>query len=72
MNGFYAPFYKFQKMKKNISVQEIEEIIKNKLRQNGVLDMVGQEKVSEIKNKIKDILEKRLSRHYKKKPCQNS
>jgi hypothetical protein len=44
-------------MKKNISVQEIEEIIKNKLRQNGVLDIVGQEKVSEIKNKIKDILE---------------
>ena len=45
-------------MKKKISIEEIEEIIKEKLKQNGVLDVVAQEKISEIKDKVKDILEK--------------
>lgn len=45
-------------MKKKISIEEIEEIIKNKLRQNGVLEVVAQEKIAEIKNKVKEILEK--------------
>lgn len=44
-------------MKKRISIDEIEEIIKNKLKQSGVFDVVGNEKISEIKNKIKEILE---------------
>lgn len=45
-------------MKKKFSIDEIEEMIKEKLKQNGVLEMVGQEKISEIKGKIKDILDK--------------
>lgn len=45
-------------MKKKISIEEIEEIIKNKLKQNGVLEVVAQEKIAEIKNKVKEILEK--------------
>lgn len=45
-------------MKKRISIEEIEEIIKSKLKQNGVLEMINQDKISEIKNKIKDILDK--------------
>jgi len=45
-------------MKKQISIDEIEEMIKGKLKQNGVLEIISQEKISEIKNKIKDILEK--------------
>lgn len=44
-------------MKRKISIEEIEEIIKNKLNQKGVLNVVGDDKISEIKNKIKDILE---------------
>ncbi len=44
-------------MKKRISIEEIEDIIKEKLKQNGVLEVISQEKISEIKNKIKDILE---------------
>ncbi len=44
-------------MKKRISIDEIEEMIKNKLKQDGVLEMINQEKISEIKSKIKDILD---------------
>jgi hypothetical protein len=44
-------------MKKRISIEEIEGMIKEKLKQNGVLEVISQEKISEIKNKIKDILE---------------
>lgn len=44
-------------MKRKISIEEIEEIIKKKLSQKGILDVVGNEKISEIKNKIKEILE---------------
>jgi len=44
-------------MKKRISIDEIEEIIKTKLKKDGVLEMISQEKISEIKGKIKDILD---------------
>lgn len=44
-------------MKKRISIEEIEGMIKEKLKQNGVLEVISQEKISEIKNKIKDILD---------------
>jgi len=35
---------------------EIEELIKDKFRKNGVLDMIGQDKISEIKEKIRSII----------------
>lgn len=44
-------------MKRKISIEEIEEIIKNKLNKQGILNVIGDDKISEIKNKIKDILD---------------
>lgn len=35
---------------------EIEEMIKDKLRKNGVYEMVGEEKISEIKEKVRSII----------------
>lgn len=43
-------------MKKQISMTDIEEIIKEKLKNNGVYEMIGEDKISEIKNKVKDII----------------
>lgn len=47
-------------MKKQISIKEIEEIIKKKFQENGVLNIVDEEKISEIKNKIKNILDNKV------------
>jgi hypothetical protein len=44
------------KMKRQLSMTEIEEIIKEKLRNNGVYELVGEEKISEIKDKIRSIV----------------
>lgn len=43
-------------MKRQISMTEIEELIKDKLRKNGVIDMIGEDKISEIKDKVRSII----------------
>ena len=60
-------------MKKRISIDEIENMIKNKLKQDGVLEMISQEKISEIKGKIKDILDnhKKLDEQESQQPTSN-
>lgn len=48
-------------MSRNISMSEIEEIIKGKIRDYGATNKVDQGKISEIKERIRNIIEKRLS-----------
>lgn len=43
-------------MKRQISIAEIEKIIKEKIHQNGMGNVVGQDKISEIKEKVRSIL----------------
>lgn len=43
-------------MKRQVSMTEIEEMIKEKLRKNGVFETVGEEKISEIKEKVRSII----------------
>jgi hypothetical protein len=43
-------------MNRQISMTEIEELIKDKFRKNGVLDMIGEDKISEIKEKVRSII----------------
>lgn len=47
-------------MKKKFSIKEIEDLIKKKFQENGILNMVDEDKISEIKNKIKNILDNKL------------
>lgn len=49
-------------MKKKFSIKEIEELIKMKFQENGILNMVDEDKISEIKNKIKSILDNKTKK----------
>lgn len=60
-----------QKMKRQLSMTEIEEIIKEKLRNNGVYELVGEEKISEIKEKVRSILKSKKIEEVDKQVADN-
>ena len=59
-------------MKREISMTELEELIKDKLRKNGVLDMIGEDKISEIKERVKSIMHSKKLEEAETQPAQQS
>jgi hypothetical protein len=57
-------------MKREISMTELEELIKDKFRKNGVLDMIGEDKISEIKEKVKSIIRSKKLEEADTQPAQ--